>query len=78
MLVKVLLNSANDLSNQVAGSPLELEHALIILLLLVGLLSIRGKYKRYVPWASADQDQKSTGLMFVFPVSQVYGISKLA
>ena len=50
MLVEVLLNSADDLSNQVAGSPLELEHALIMLLLLVGLLSIRGKYKRYVPW----------------------------
>ncbi len=50
MLFEVLLNFADDLSNQVAGSPLELEHALIMLLLLVGLLSIRGKYKRYVPW----------------------------
>jgi len=50
MLVEILLNSADDLSNQVAGSPLELEHALIMLLLLVGLLSIHGKYKRYVPW----------------------------
>jgi len=50
MLDEVLLNSADDLSNQVAGSPLELEHALIMLLLLVGLLSIHGKYKRYVPW----------------------------
>jgi hypothetical protein len=50
MLFEVLLNFADDLSNQVAGSPLELEHALIMLLLLVGLLSIHGKYKRYVPW----------------------------
>jgi len=50
MLVEILMNSADDLSNQVAGSPLELEHALIMLLLLVGLLSIHGKYKRYVPW----------------------------
>ena len=50
MLGEVLLNSADDLSNQVAGSLLELEHALIMLLLLVGLLSISGKYKRYVPW----------------------------
>jgi len=49
MLVEELLISANGLSNQVAGSPLELEHALIMLLLLVGLLSIHGKYKRYVP-----------------------------
>ena len=50
MLVEELLNSANGLSKQVAGSSLELEHALIMLLLLVGLLSIHGKYKRYVPW----------------------------
>ncbi|MFC1879208.1 hypothetical protein ACFLZW_04785 [Chloroflexota bacterium] len=50
MIVEVLLNSADDLSNQVAGSPLDLEHALIMLLLLVGLLTIRGKYLRYVPW----------------------------
>jgi hypothetical protein len=50
MLVEVLLNSVHDLSNQVAGSPLDLDHALIMLLLLVGLLSIHGKYKRYVPW----------------------------
>ena len=50
MLFEVLLNFADDLSNQMAGSPLELEHALIMLLLLVGLLSIHGKYKRYVPW----------------------------
>ena len=50
MLFEGLLNSADDLSNQVVGSPLELEHALIMLLLLVGLLSIRGNYQRYVPW----------------------------
>jgi hypothetical protein len=50
MLVEELLNSADDLPNQVAGSSLELEHALIMLLLLVGLLSIHGKYERYVPW----------------------------
>ena len=50
MLFEGLLNSAAALSNQMVGSPLELEHALIMLLLLVGLLSIRGKYQRYVPW----------------------------
>jgi hypothetical protein len=50
MLVEELLNSADDIPNQVAGSSLELEHALIMLLLLVGLLSIHGKYERYVPW----------------------------
>jgi hypothetical protein len=50
MLVEVLLNSVDALSNQVAGISLELEHALIMLLLLVGLLSIHDKYKRYVPW----------------------------
>jgi hypothetical protein len=50
MLVEELMNSAHGLSNQVAGSPLNLEHALIMLLLLVGLLSIYGKNKRYVPW----------------------------
>ncbi len=50
MFVKSLLNSADYLPNRVAGNPIELDHALIMLLLLVGLLSIGGKYKRYVPW----------------------------
>ena len=50
MVVENLLNSTDDFSNQVLGSPLELEHALIMLLLLMGLLSIQGKHRRYVPW----------------------------
>jgi hypothetical protein len=33
-----------------AGNTLALEHALIMLLLLVGLLSIRSERRRYVPW----------------------------
>lgn len=37
-------------SNQVAGSALALEHALVMLLLLVGLLSIQRQQRRYVPW----------------------------
>jgi Na+/H+ antiporter NhaD/arsenite permease-like protein len=36
---------------QAAGSTLAPEHALVMLLLLVGLLSIRGAARRYVPWA---------------------------
>ena len=44
------LLSAMDRPAQVAGSALALEHALIMLLLLVGLLSIRGQQRRYVPW----------------------------
>lgn len=35
---------------QIAGRTLVLEHALIMLLLLVGLLSIQGKQRRFVPW----------------------------
>ena len=35
---------------QIVGGALALEHALIMLLLLVGLLSIRGALRRYVPW----------------------------
>lgn len=35
---------------QFAGSALALEHALVMLLLLVGLLSIRERQRRYVPW----------------------------
>jgi len=50
VLIESLLNSTDALSNQMVGSPLELQHALIMLLLLVGLLSIHGKYQRYVPW----------------------------
>ncbi len=42
--------STDDFSKQVSGSPLELEHALIMLLLLMGLLSIDGKHRRYVSW----------------------------
>jgi len=42
--------STDDFSKQVSGSPLELEHALIMLLLLMGLLSIYSNYRRYVPW----------------------------
>jgi hypothetical protein len=37
-------------SRQVVERALALEHALIMLLLLVGLLSIRGERRRYVPW----------------------------
>jgi hypothetical protein len=37
-------------STQVAGSTLALEHALVMLLLLVGLLSIRRETRRYAPW----------------------------
>ncbi len=50
MLVEGLFNYTGDFSNQVSINPLELEHALIMLLLLMGLLSIHGKYRRYVPW----------------------------
>jgi len=50
MLVEGLVNSTRDFSNQVPGNPLELEHALIMLLLLMGLLSIQGKFRYYVPW----------------------------
>ena len=50
MLFEGLLNSAAALSNQMVGSPLELQHALIMLLLLVGLLSIHGTYRLFVPW----------------------------
>jgi hypothetical protein len=35
---------------QLAGSTLALDHALVMLLLLVGLLSIRERQRRYVPW----------------------------
>ena len=49
MVIEGLLNSIDDLSKQVLGSPLELEHALIMLLLLMGLLSIQGKHRRFVP-----------------------------
>lgn len=37
-------------TNPVAGSALALEHALVMLLLLVGLLSIQEQQRRYVPW----------------------------
>jgi hypothetical protein len=37
-------------SSQVAGSALALDHALVMLLLLVGLLSIQRQQRRYVPW----------------------------
>ena len=35
---------------QLVGSALALDHALVMLLLLVGLLSIRERQRRYVPW----------------------------
>jgi hypothetical protein len=35
---------------QFVGSTLALDHALVMLLLLVGLLSIRERQRRYVPW----------------------------
>jgi hypothetical protein len=44
------LLSATSGPDRVAGSALALEHALIMLLLLVGLLSIRGQQRRYAPW----------------------------
>ncbi len=44
------LPSGVNLSLQPAGSTLELEHALIMLLLLVGLLSIQRGQRRFVPW----------------------------
>jgi hypothetical protein len=42
---------AGSFSAQVAGSAIALEHALLMLLLLAGLLSIRGEQRRWVPWA---------------------------
>jgi hypothetical protein len=42
---------ARSFSAQVAGSAIELEHALLMLLLLAGLLSIQGEQRRWVPWA---------------------------
>jgi hypothetical protein len=44
------LFSGMDLPGQIAEGALVLEHALIILLLLVGLLSIHKEQRRYVPW----------------------------
>ena len=37
-------------SSLVTSNPLDVEHALTLLLLLVGLLSIEGKQRRFVPW----------------------------
>jgi NhaP-type Na+/H+ or K+/H+ antiporter len=34
----------------IEGSPLDVKHALTLLLLLVGLLSIEGRQRRFVPW----------------------------
>ena len=39
-----------DMLGQTAGDALTLEHALTMLLLLVGLLSIQREQRRYVPW----------------------------
>jgi hypothetical protein len=39
-----------DLPGQAAGDALTLEHALTMLLLLVGLLSIQREQRRFVPW----------------------------
>ena len=44
------LSSAMNLTKQTLGSTLALEHALIMLLLLVGLLSIQREQWRFVPW----------------------------
>ena len=44
------LSSAINLTEQTVGSTLALEHALIMLLLLVGLLSIQREQWRFVPW----------------------------
>jgi hypothetical protein len=44
------MSFAINLAQQTAGSTLELEHALIMLLLLVGLLSIQREQRRFVPW----------------------------
>jgi hypothetical protein len=45
-----LLNSASSFYNSATDSALALEHGLIMLLLLAGMLSIRGQQRRYVPW----------------------------
>jgi hypothetical protein len=37
-------------SSLVTSNPLDVEHALTLLFLLVGLLSIEGKQRRFVPW----------------------------
>ena len=42
--------SAINLTEKTVGSTLALEHALIMLLLLVGLLSIQREQQRFVPW----------------------------
>jgi len=39
---------ATSLSDQVAGSAIALDHALLMLLLLAGLLSIEGEQRRWV------------------------------
>ncbi|MBN1119775.1 MAG: hypothetical protein JXJ17_01755 [Anaerolineae bacterium] len=39
-----------DISALITGSLLDVEHALTLLLLLVGLLSIEGRQRRFVPW----------------------------
>ena len=44
------LSFAANLTERTLGSTLELEHALIMLLLLVGLLSIQRQQQRFVPW----------------------------
>jgi hypothetical protein len=44
------LSSGVNLSVQTVGGTLALEHALIMLLLLVGLLSIQRGQRRFVPW----------------------------
>ena len=50
MISEKLLVFPGSISDRLSGSPLDLDHALIMLLLLVGLLSIRSKYQRFVPW----------------------------
>ena len=39
-----------NISSLITGSSLDVEHALMLLLLLVGLLSIEGRQRRFVPW----------------------------
>jgi hypothetical protein len=41
---------SNNLSNLLSGGSIALEHAIIMMLSLAGLLSIRGKGQQFVPW----------------------------
>ncbi len=50
IMVENSLNLVEGIPYLIAGSSLVVEHALIMVLLLVGLLSIRGPKRKYVPW----------------------------